>query len=164
MFDGMPTRPVLIIVPILMSMVLGLYYWDSYDTCTEKSEFRSRFIKMAQQASEQSDQLFSVNAATDFSWDTVTFFPAFKFDEKPVPDCPFGWDWSEVQRKQLAKDGHLSLLIFAKADKMINYLDIDTKTVDIGKLKKVYSNDKAQFNVSSDATLSRLLLSEYSSE
>ena len=159
-FTGVPTWPALILVPILICVVLGFQYFDSYKTCTGKAEFRNRFITLAQQASEQSGAVFDVTTSTDFSWDTLKVINAFKTDSDNTPDCPFDWDWSKSQREQLSAQGQLTMLVFVNAGKMADYLELDKNILDLGQLNESYNASEARFKISKDTVTSRLLMSE----
>lgn len=163
MLNTVPARPVLFLAPVVICAVLGLYYFDSYQSCTEQSELRNRFMDVVQQTSEQAGAVFDMDTTTNFSWDTLRVVNAVKTEATrgAGPNCPFDWDWSRNQREELAAQGQLNLMLFFDAEKIVKYMELDGQAVNLEQLKEIYDVSEARFKVSSDAANASLVLREY---
>lgn len=122
----LPARPVLYIVPAIMVVVLSLYYWEQYTKCTEIKQFRTSLTSTL--ASMGSSEEFRLTDFTDFAWDKVRIVANVKPGERNA-ECPFGWNWASGERESLMASDLLSVLMFAKKELIVGYIELRSDEV-----------------------------------
>ncbi len=140
----LPTRPVLYIVPVVVTLVMAFYYWDRHADCTHDRHFRSLLGKQLDVTGEAT--LFHLDSVTDFVWDKVRIINNFK-PQRKIMDCPFGWDWTSAERRSLIEADLLSALVFAHQDVIVEYVDIRSDQIAFEDIDTTLSPEAAVFRV-----------------
>lgn len=142
MLSSIPSKPGLIIAIIVSIGVLSFYYFKQYRDCTDIALLRSTLYTAVQQNSNDVLRLASI---MPFEWHKARVIVDFQNQGK-VLDCPFEWDWTQAQRKQLMTNGQLNVIAFAR--KNINtVVDFSSEMIDFELKETVFTPDSAVFRV-----------------
>lgn len=119
--SSLPAKPALFIAPLLIVLVLSLYYHDRYIQCVgirqARAELNQRLSALG------SGEPFRLADFTAFAWDRVRVVASVKpgtIDQQ----CPFGWNWPTGERDSLIAAGKLTALIFGRQGKIAGYLEL----------------------------------------
>ena len=123
----MPTRPLKFIVPVVVLVVLSLYYLDMYSRCTDNKQFRISLNEVLQ--TQGAGTQFRLTDVTRFVWDRVRVVTGFK-PESRNKECPFGWDWPDGERDSLIASGLLTLLIFVDHAAIVQTIELRSDEVE----------------------------------
>ncbi len=152
-FDRYPSKPAIIFAPIIMLIVLTYYYYSRYEDCSHHQALREQFYLLA--TNNQSIN-FSDLSAND--WNETIIKTAYQPNKMAkAPDCPFGWDWHDDYRQQLIEAGKLNMVIFVKAGKPVDYIELEQDKVYFDNLNNPYTPYNARFSVVKDQNGSVLL-------
>lgn len=142
MLHGFPSKPGVVIAVVLVIGVLSIYYFKQYRDCTDIALLRSTLYTAVQQNSNDVLRLASI---IPFEWDRARIIVDFQNQGK-VLDCPFEWDWTQAQRKQLMTNGQLNVIAFAR--KNINTIvDFSSEMIDFELTETIFTPDSAVFSV-----------------
>jgi hypothetical protein len=83
---------------------------------------------------------------TEFPWDRADILVNYK-PSGTTTDCPFQWDWSRETRDRLIAGDLLTVIVFLRDDKMMNYLEYRGDLADFVDVKNPYSPQTAIFSV-----------------
>lgn len=150
----MPTKPVIVIAPLIVVLVLAFYYRDRHVKCTEMKQFRVTLA--ASLAAVPSRQAVRFADFTDFAWDRVRIVTAFVPRERGA-SCPFEWNWPAGERAALIDGGALTALIFALGDAVVAYRELDGGEIEIRGVDTLLTPESAVFEVTRDADGSMIL-------
>jgi len=117
----LPAKPALFIAPLLVVLVLSLYYRDQYGKCVEMRQARDELNDRLR--SVDSRQQFRLADFTDFAWNRVKIVASVKpgtIDDQ----CPFDWNWGSGERDALLASGRLVAVIFGHQGKVVRYLEL----------------------------------------
>ena len=95
----LPTRPIVYIVPLIVVLVMSLYYADVYSRCSAGKEFRAS-LNNTLMARANGSQLRLENV-TGFAWDRVRIVTGFD-QERNDGACHFAWNWADEAREALS--------------------------------------------------------------
>lgn len=156
MLDGMPTRPVVYIVPVVVILVLLFYFTDLKQRCIYQAGLRASF----EQAVQNNDQssIFRLAEITPFTWDKVKIFSKFK-PERKAKSCPFGWDWSPEERELIISSDLLTVLIFANKGKLSKYIELNSEQVTFDVFEKSLLPETALFVIKRNGSNTKSTLS-----
>ncbi len=143
--NSIPARPVLYIVPLVVSMVLGFYYWNLKDECTARAAQREFFRQQIQQAAD-SDGILRLSDITEFPWQQVKGFRSLK-PQRKTRSCPLNWDWSGSERQAIIDAGLLSVIIFFDEGTISNYVEFTNDRIEIDDFEKNLTPETAIFKV-----------------
>ena len=117
----LPAKPALFIAPVLVVLVLSLYYHDQYQKCVDIRLSRAELT--AHLRSMSTGELFRLGDFTGFDWNKVRIVA--RVEPGTISDsCPFGWNWPAGERDILLSGGLLSALIFGKDGRVVGYLEL----------------------------------------
>ena len=145
---GLPTRPIMYLSSFVLVLALGYYFSTTYQSCRGHAELREG-LRAAIKASADGAAPGPVRLAqiTDFPWDTAEVFVNYK-PEGSTTDCPFQWDWSSATRDKLIAGDLLTVIVFLKDDRLVNYLEYRRDWADFVDVKNPYTPETAVFTVS----------------
>ena len=87
--SSLPAKPALFIAPLLVVLVLTLYYRDQYGKCVEIRQARAELNEMLQ--SIEASGRFRLTDFTGFAWNRVRIVSGVK--PGTISDqCPFDWN------------------------------------------------------------------------
>lgn len=121
-----PTRPVLYIAPVIVVLVMSIYYWDIYTKCTNNKQFRTSLNGLLH--SVDGSAQFRLMDSTDFMWDRVRIMENFEPGRRKI-ECPFDWNWPSGERESLITSGLLTVLIFAQEGRIVEYFELRSDEV-----------------------------------
>ena len=143
--SSLPARPALFIAPLLVVVVLSLYYRDQYVKCDEIRQSRSALN--TQLRSIGSAGLFRLAEFTGFDWNRVRI--AARMQPGTISDqCPFDWNWDSGEREALLASGHLTVLVFGRQGRVVSYLELRDDDVSFRGVDGELTPESAVFEVS----------------
>jgi len=142
--SSIPTRPALVIAPLIVIGVLFFYYYDLHAKCTSSSQYREALNQSLQSLGE--NERFSLAEFTGFEWDKVRILPRIEPNSRNV-ECPFGWNWASGERDRLLESGRLSAMIFASRESIVSYFEFRSDEVLFDGVGSSLTPEKAQFEV-----------------
>ena len=143
--NSISARPVLYIVPLVVSLVLGFYYWNLKDECTGRATKREFFRQKVQEAAD-STGILKFTDFTEFPWQQLKGFARLK-PQRKTRNCPFNWDWSGKERQEIIDAGLLSVFIFFDGGSISNYVEFRNDRIEIDDFEKNLTPETAKFNV-----------------
>ena len=121
-FTTLPAKPALYIAPILVVLVLSLYYRDQYEQCTGIKRERTALNDYLR--SLDGSKPFRMADFTAFEWNKVRIVASVKPDTFNDA-CPFDWNWSDEERESLIASGHLAALVFGLQGRVVRHLEVN---------------------------------------
>jgi len=143
--SSLPAKPALFIAPLLVIVVLSLYYRDQYIKCDEIRQSRTALNTLLHSIGSQ--QLFRLADFTDFSWNRVRIAARMK-PGTISEQCPFNWNWESGQRDSLLASGRLTALVFGREGRVVGYLELRDDEVSFRGVDGELTPQTAVFEVS----------------
>ncbi len=140
----LPTKPVLVIAPLIIVLVLAFYYRDRHASCTEMHQFRATLG--ASLDAIPARERVRLAELTDFPWDRVRIVTGFVPRDRSAA-CPFEWNWADGERAALIGAGALTALIFAQGDRIAAYREIDGSEIAIRGVSSLLTPQTAIFEL-----------------
>lgn len=142
MLSTIPSKPGVIIAVIVAIAVLSFFYIKQYRSCTDISLLRSTLYEGVQQ---NTNEIIHLADITPFKWERARIIINHQNKGK-VLDCPFEWDWTQKQRKQLMAKGQLNVIAFAR--KGVNtVVDFSQDMIDFELTETIFTPDSAIFRI-----------------
>jgi len=142
---GLPTRPVLYLSLTVLVLGLGYYFLTTYQSCNSHAQLRES-LRVAIEASVGGAEPVRLASLTDFPWDRADILVNYKPGGETT-DCPFQWDWSRDTRDELIAGDLLTVIVFLRDGKLVNYLEYRSDWAQFAEVKNPYSPDQAAFTV-----------------
>ena len=126
-FSSVPAKPALVIAPLLVVLVLSLYYRDQFNKCVEIRDTRAAFSDWLKQV----DASVPVQLAefTDFDWTRVRIVARVGSDTISET-CPLDWNWKSGERQALLDSGNLTAMVFALQGRIVRYVELNALEVE----------------------------------
>jgi len=142
--SAVPAKPALFIAPVLVVLVLSLYYRDQYNQCIDIRQTRAALVEKLQ--SLGSPAQFRLEDFTDFTWNKVRIVASVKPDT--ISDtCPLDWNWASGERDSLIAAGQLTAMIFGQKGQVIRYLELRAEEVEFGVTEGHLTPQETVFSV-----------------
>ncbi len=142
--SALPAKPALFIAPILVVLVLSLYYRDQYNKCTDIKQTRVLLNERLRSMAAATE--FRLEDFTDFDWNKVRIVASVKPDT--ISDtCPLEWNWAAGERDSLIASGLLSVMIFGQQGKVVQYLELRADEVEIHGAEGNLTPETAVFSI-----------------
>lgn len=140
----LPAKPVVVAAPVIVIVVLSLYYWDLRDRCVDIRQARESLYQ--QLISVPTGSRFRLADFTGFDWNQVRIVASV------VPDtmhdeCHFGWNWPAGERASLIEAGQLSALIFGNRGRVVGYYELRRDRVAFDEIDAQLTPATAVFDV-----------------
>ncbi len=119
---SLPSWPVLVVAPAVILGLGAVSYGPAYLECKRLAEARAFFTSAVESAARQGGRLALDQAVAAPDWDQVRILQGVKLDG-PLLDCPLGWDLTREERREIVAQGHLGLLSFAGAGKVVSFVE-----------------------------------------
>ena len=119
--SSLPAKPALFIAPVLVVLVLSLYYRDQYNRCAEIRQARAALNGHLQSLGSQAHFRFA--DFTDFAWNKVRIVASVN-PGTISETCPLDWNWASGERDELIASGLLTAVIFGQEGKVVRYLEL----------------------------------------
>lgn len=153
---GLPTRPVLYLSAIVLILGLGYHFITTYQSCRRHAELREA-LRAAIDAGAESAGPVRLSRITTFSWDRAEILVNYKPGGE-VTDCPFQWDWSRETREKLIANDLLTVIVFLRGGKLVDYLEFRRDLAEFVNPKNSYTPETAVFRVSPSPNASSTFL------
>ena len=140
----LPARPIVYVVPLIVIVVMSLYYADIYSRCSANQQFRASLNEALGERATGSE--FELREVTRFAWDRVRIVTEFEPEDR-ADQCPFGWNWAAGERESLIESGLLTVMIFVHRAAIVEYLEIRHDEVAIQGVEASLSPQVAVFSV-----------------
>ena len=147
---GLPTRPALYLSLTVLVLGLGYHFLTVYQGCNSHAALRES-LRVAIEASADRGVSMELAGITDFPWDSAEILVNYKPDGATT-DCPFQWDWSRDTRDKLIAGDSLTVIVFLRDARMVNYLEYRSDRAEFVDVKNPYPPDKATFRVTPSPT------------
>jgi hypothetical protein len=146
---GLPTRPVLILSISVIVLGLGYHLYSTYRSCTTHAKLREALGAAIEERVEGVGRgVLRLSEITDFDWDSAQIIVNYK-PEGAVADCPFKWDWTRQTREAYIDNDLLSVIVFLREGKMVNYIEYPRNEAEFVNVEDSYSPATAVFRVES---------------
>ena len=143
--SSLPARPALFIAPLLVVLVLSLYYRDQYNRCEQIRQSRSALNQTLR--SIDSGEQFRLADFTDFAWNRVRI--AARIEPGTISEqCPLDWNWESGERESLLASGRLTVIVFGHQGKVVRYLELRDDEVNFRSLDGELTPETAVFVLS----------------
>jgi hypothetical protein len=146
--SALPARPAIFIAPLLVVLVLALYYRDQYDKCVDIRQSRGELNELL--SSIDSGGQFRLADFADFAWNKVRIVASVK-PGTISDECPLDWNWSGDERESLLASGQLTAIIFGLDGKVVRYLELRGDQVSFRGARGNLTPQAAVFDVSRPA-------------
>ena len=142
--SSVPSKPALWIAPILVVLVLSLYYRDQYVKCVEIRQTRNALNEHL--LALGSPAHFRLAEFTDFSWTSVRIVASVSSDTISVT-CPLGWNWDSGERESMLASGQLAAMVFVSQGQVIRYVELRGDQVEFRETEGNITPQAADFSV-----------------
>jgi hypothetical protein len=142
---GLPTRPILYLSSIVLVLGLGYHFLSTYQSCRSHAGLREA-LSAAIEAGAEGKVPVALSQITDFAWDRAEILVNYKPGGAST-DCPFQWDWSRDARETLIADDLLTVIVFVRDGKLVNYLEYRRDRAKFVGVNNPYSPETAVFRV-----------------
>jgi len=143
---GLPTRPVVYLSLTVLVLGLGYHFATTYQSCWSHAELREA-LRAAIKASADGAAPVQLAHITDFAWDRADILVNYK-PSGSTTDCPFEWDWSRETRQELIAGDLLTVIVFVRDGKLVDYLEYRRDWADFVDVKNPYAPETAVFRAS----------------
>lgn len=143
--SALPAKPAIVIAPLLVVLVLSLYYRDQYNKCVDIRQSRTELNELLR--SIDSGGQFRLADFADFAWNKVRIVASVK-PGTISDECPFDWNWSGDERELLIASGLLTAIIFGLEGKVVRYLELRGDQVSFRVTHDNLTPETAVFDVS----------------
>jgi len=143
MLSSIPSKPGVIIAMVVAVAALSIHYFYQYKNCTGLASLRSQLYVSVQQNANSVLRLADI---TPFEWERVRIIIEHKNKGKTL-DCPFEWDWTQEQRKEMMSKGQLNIIAFARKGGVNTVVDFSSEMIDFELTETVFTPDSAVFHV-----------------
>ena len=147
-FAKVPSKPALFIAPLLVIVVLSLYYRDQYRQCVEIRDTRAAFTRYLQALGAPAE--FRLSEFTDFDWTRVRVVARVNPDT--ISDaCPLDWNWQRGERDTLIASGGLAAMVFGNQGRVVRYVELRADEVEFRAAEGNIAPAEAVFSVTRKA-------------
>jgi hypothetical protein len=143
---SLPSRPVLVIAPLLAALALGYHYYTAYRACSEQSALRQQFMAAVAAAAGAAEPRLRLSGSTPFTWSSLQVSSAPEGDRRAL-DCPLGSGWPASERDRLAAAGLLTVLGFYADDKLVAVVELSGEEVLFSGVGTSFGERDAVFTV-----------------
>ena len=146
---GFPTRPALYLSLAVLVFGFGYHFLTTYQSCRGHAVLRETLWRAVDSAASENDPL-RLAKVTGFPWDRAEILVNYKPGGRPG-DCPFQWDWSREEREALIAADGLTVIVFVRNGKLVDYLEIRRDRVEFVAVRNPYTPETAIFRVTPSA-------------
>jgi hypothetical protein len=142
---GFPTRPLFYLSTVVLVAGLGYHFATTYQSCRSHAVLRETLWRAVESAANGNDSL-RLARITEFPWDRAEILVNYKPGGRPG-DCPFQWDWSREEREELIAADALTVVVFVRNGKLVDYLETRRDRVEFVGVTNPYTPETAVFRV-----------------
>ena len=119
----LPTWPGLLIAAVLAVGVAAWFYIPTYQRCSELNAAREG-LRAAIENAGRAGTTLELGAAMPGAWDEVRIAQGHKLARGQRPfHCPFGWDLTREERRELMASGNYTLIGFFDGGRFQRYIE-----------------------------------------
>ncbi len=152
----LPARPAVLAAPVIVVVVLSLYYWDLREKCVDIRDTRQAFHDHLR--SLGSGERFRLADFFEFDWNKVRIVarvqPGTISDE-----CLLDWNWAGEERESLIESGRLSVLIFGHRGSVVGYYELHRDQIAFDEIESQLTPETAEFRIDHAAESDAITLS-----
>jgi len=142
--SALPAKPALFIAPLLVVLVLSLYYRDQYNKCVDIRETRAALNEYLLELGSPAQ--FRLTDFADFDWTKVRIVASV--EPGTISDtCPLDWNWASGERDTLIASGGLAAMIFGQKGQVVRYLELRGDEVEFRGAEGNLPREAAVFRV-----------------
>lgn len=142
----LPAKPAFYIAPLIVVLVLVLYYRDQYNRCVAIKQSRVE-LNQHLRSMVQNDH-FRLADFTDFAWNKVRIVASVE-PGTISESCPLDWNWAGGERDALLTAGLLTAIIFGSEGRVVGYLELRADEIEIRAGNENLTPDTAVFRIDS---------------
>ena len=157
----LPARPAVLAAPVIVVVVLSLYYWDLREKCVEIRDTRVALHEHL--LSLKPGERFRLADFFAFDWNKVRIVASVQADTIR-DECLFDWNWSGGERDALIDSGRLSVLIFGHRGSVVGYYELDRQRVAFEAIETQLTPTTANFRVGRNTDDAVIVLAPIESE
>jgi hypothetical protein len=123
------------------------YYVPTYQQCSELKQTREA-LRAAIDAAASNGGVVDLAAVFPGAWDEVRIAQEHRLEAGQAPfDCPFGWDLSRLERRELIESGRYTLIGFFERGRFQRYVEYRGDWARFEGEVDVLSRTRARFEV-----------------
>jgi hypothetical protein len=123
--NAVPAKPIIATAVIATVLAASWHGYNLHRICTHRADLTSSLKSWAANA-VASGTPSKLSDAISPDWDNLRIVATASAPANST-NCPFEWHWSTKKRQSMARDGHLSLLGFFRANKLLEIVDFDSR-------------------------------------
>ena len=152
----LPARPAVLAAPVIVVVVLSLYYWDLREKCVDIRDTRVALHEhlLALKPGER----FRLADFFAFDWNKVRIVARVQPDTIR-DECLLDWNWTVGERESLVASGRLSALIFGHRGNVVGYYELHRDQIAFDEIEVQLTPETANFRVGRAAGGATILLS-----
>ena len=140
----LPARPAVLLAPLLVVVVLFLYYGDRREKCLDIQHTRDDLYRYL--SALDPGETFRLSDYFAFDWNKLRVVARVKPDSIS-DECPFDWNWSGDERERLIESGRLSVLVFGHRGGVVGYYELDRDRIAFDAVDTQLTPETASFRV-----------------
>lgn len=140
----LPAKPAVLAAPVIVVVVLGLYYWDLRDKCVDIRNTRQALHDHLR--SLEIGESFRLAAFFEFDWNQVRIVA--RVEPGTISDeCLLDWNWPAGERESLIEAGQLSALVFGHRGRVVGYYELRRDLIAFDEIETQLTPDTARFRI-----------------
>ena len=140
---GLPTRPAVYLSALVLILGLAYHFATTYQSCRGHAALREA-LSSAVASSAARETALRLEQVTDFAWDRAEILVNYK-PAGSSTDCPFQWDWSREAREKLIAEDLLTVIVFIRDGKLVNYVEMRSDRLRFEGIKNPFTPATAVF-------------------
>ena len=140
---GLPTRPAVYLSAAVLLLGLAYHFATTYQSCHNHAALRAALSAAVASSAAQKTPL-RLAQITGFRWDKAEILINYK-PAGASTDCPFEWDWSRETRERLISRDLLTVIVFLRDGKLVNYVETRSDRVRFDDIEDSYTPAMAVF-------------------
>lgn len=143
--NAVPAKPIITTAVIATLLAAAWHGYTLHDVCTKRANLTAELHAWADGVLAAPDTPVALDPSVSFKWDAVRIAGRTS-QTGNVPNCRFGWHWSDKQRQEMAAAGHLALIGFFRNDRLVELADFDNRHGVFNVTDAAIARDKAVFS------------------
>jgi len=146
--NQLPSRPGFVIGAVIALGLMVWHYGTSYAHCSALKQDRENLQEAIATAADAPDAMLNLALLVPGDWDQIRIMQGHRLaaDQAPL-NCPFGWDLSAEERRDLITRGDYTLLGFFRGDVFDHYIEFRRDWATFEGDRKNFPKDAARFKV-----------------
>ncbi|MCB1474305.1 MAG: hypothetical protein KDJ68_15885 [Rhodobiaceae bacterium] len=150
--NAVPAKPIIATAVVATLLAAAWHGYTLHDVCSKRASLTSSLHAWADGVLASPGTPTPFDPPVDFDWDAVRIAGRTS-QTGNVPNCRFGWHWSDKQRQDMAAAGHLALIGFFRDGRLVELADFDNRHGVFNVSDTAIARDKAVFSAKPDTQL-----------